>query len=60
LNLHPTKFSNSKNALYFGNENPEFKMLHSKKVDPKDIIVFPKKIKILLWIKIFQIKNNTF
>jgi len=42
LNMHPTKFSISENVLYSENENPELKIIHSRKVDPKEIIMFQK------------------
>jgi len=31
---------NSKSILYSGNENLELKIMHSRKIDPKEIIVF--------------------
>jgi len=40
--LHPTQIENSKNTLYFENENPKIKIMHSRKVDPEKIIVFHK------------------
>jgi len=42
LNLYPTKFSNSKNALYSRNENPELKIIHYENVDLEEIIMFWK------------------
>jgi len=35
-----TQFQNYENILYFENENPELKIIHSKKVDVEEIIVF--------------------
>jgi len=33
-------FKNSKNTLYSGTENSELKIMHFKKVDQEEIIVF--------------------
>jgi len=42
LNLHPTYFLISKNALNSGNKNPELKIIYSGKINPEVIIEFQK------------------